>query len=98
MVGINHVSTIIQTTVAWRRGSPGRPMANQVIVSRLKSQVGERKATTGPRPLPALGNVPKFALPEVHKSMLGSLIANIKDTLYPERLPPLQLTSRPVAV
>jgi TonB family protein len=34
----------------------------------------------------------------MHRSMLGSLLRNIKDSLFPEKLPPLRLTSRPVQV
>lgn len=77
---------------------PGRPMANQVIVPRRQPPASETKAKTGTRPVPVVRNVPRFTLPEVHESMLRSLIANIKETIYPERIPPLQLTSRPVAV
>jgi periplasmic protein TonB len=41
-------------------------------------------------------DVPRFS--EVPQSMVASLLRNIKDALFPERLPPLKLTSRPVAV
>jgi periplasmic protein TonB len=45
------------------------------------------------------GDVPTFrGVPQVHQSMLTSLLRNIKEALFPERLPPLRLTSRPVAV
>src|SRR5207302_3125136 len=37
-------------------------------------------------------------LREVDESMLKSLYRNVKDALFPERLPPLRLTSRPVQV
>jgi len=44
-------------------------------------------------------DVPRLSgLPQMHQSMLTSLLRNIKDALFPERLPPLRLTSRPVAV
>jgi periplasmic protein TonB len=44
-------------------------------------------------------DVPRFSgLPQMHQSMVTSLLRNIKDALFPERLPPLRLTSRPVAV
>jgi len=44
-------------------------------------------------------NAPRLTvLPEVHQSMLTSLFRNVKDALFPEKLPPLQLTSRPVSV
>jgi periplasmic protein TonB len=37
-------------------------------------------------------------LREMQQPMWRSLIGNIKDALFPEKLPPLRLTSRPVAV
>ena len=36
--------------------------------------------------------------PELNVSLLRSLFANLRDTISPKRLPPLQLTSRPVHV
>ena len=59
------------------------PMANHVIVpNRFFSR-----------------DVPTFkGVPQVHQSMLTSLLVNIKEALFPEKLPPLRLTSRPVAV
>lgn len=58
------------------------PMANQVIVP---NRFISRDA-------------PTFRVPQVHRSMLTSLIVNIKEAFFPEKLPPLRLTSRPVAV
>ena len=72
-------------------------MANQVSVPRPQPPVRE-PVKSRPQLSNAAGAVPRFTLPEVHKSMLGSLIANLKDLLFPERLPPLQLSSRPIAV
>src|SRR5690242_17541847 len=44
-------------------------------------------------------DVPRFTgLPEMHQSMLTSLFRNVKEALFPEKLPPLKLTSRPVNV
>jgi TonB family protein len=64
---------------------PVEPMANQIIVPRP--------------PQSYYGQAPRLALlPEMHRSMLGSLLRNIKDWLFPEKLPPLRLTSRPVQV
>jgi protein TonB len=37
-------------------------------------------------------------LPQMHQSMLTSLFRNVKEALFPEKLPPLRLTSRPVNV
>jgi len=37
-------------------------------------------------------------LSQMHQSMLVSLFQNVRDALFPEKLPPLQLTSRPVNV
>jgi hypothetical protein len=36
--------------------------------------------------------------PELEKSWIGSLIENVRDTVRPAKLPPLQVTSKPVAV
>src|SRR5579872_3091469 len=36
--------------------------------------------------------------PELSRSLLRSLLTNLRDRFFPERLPPLQLTSRPVDV
>ncbi len=73
-------------------------MANQVIAPRHQPPARETERKPRPQLLPGTDSVPKFTLPEVHQSMLHSLIVNIKETLFPERLPPLQLTSRPIAV
>jgi TonB family protein len=44
-------------------------------------------------------DVPKFnGLPQMHQSMLRSLFANLWEAAFPEKLPPLRLTSRPVRV
>src|SRR6516165_410123 len=72
-------------------------MANQVSVPRRKPPAREPEKVR-PQQLNAGGAAPRFSIPEVHKSMLGSLVANLWDMLFPRRLPPLQLTSRPVAV
>jgi protein TonB len=59
------------------------PMANHVIVP--NQYFGQ--------------DAPQFTgLPQMHQSMLVSLLQNVKDALFPEKLPPLRLTSRPVAV
>jgi protein TonB len=59
------------------------PMANQVIV-----------------PNQFFGkDVPKLnGLPQMHQSMLTSLFMNVKEAIFPEKLPPLRITSRPVIV
>jgi hypothetical protein len=36
--------------------------------------------------------------PELTQSLWRSLVGNLRDTLAPEKLPPLQLTSRPISV
>ncbi|HXO38712.1 MAG TPA: hypothetical protein VN872_08735, partial [Candidatus Acidoferrum sp.] len=44
-------------------------------------------------------DVPKLnGLPQMHQSMLTSLFQNVKEAIFPEKLPPLRLTSRPVNV
>ena len=59
------------------------PMANHAIVPNQLLRQTRRKFTL---------------LPQMHRSMLVSLFRNIKDSLFPEKLPPLRLTSRPVQV
>src|SRR5882724_7263392 len=39
-----------------------------------------------------------FILPQMHQFMVVSLFQNVKEALFPEKLPPLKLTSRPVNV
>ena len=44
-------------------------------------------------------DAPKLnGLPQMHQSMLTSLFRNVKEAIFPEKLPPLRLTSRPVNV
>lgn len=44
-------------------------------------------------------DVPKLnGLPQMHQSMLTSLFLNVKEAIFPEKLPPLRITSRPVNV
>jgi protein TonB len=62
------------------------PMANQAI---LPPPPHRRYMIEGPR---------LAGLPEMHRSMLGSLLRNLKEVVFPEKLPPLRLTSRPVQV
>jgi protein TonB len=58
-------------------------MANHVIV---------------PPPQGLLGDPPLNLLREMEEPMWKSLYRNVKETLFPEKLPPLRLTSRPVQV
>jgi len=45
------------------------------------------------------GDTPRLTgLPQMHQSMLVSLFRNVRDALFPEKLPPLRLTSHPVNV
>jgi periplasmic protein TonB len=58
------------------------PMANHVIVPNQYYSDG-----------------PKFTgLPQMHEGMLSSLFKNLKEAIFPEKLPPMRVTSRPVAV
>src|SRR5579872_5930209 len=41
---------------------------------------------------------PTFLAPQIEKSMLQSLRENLRDVFFPEKLPPLKLTSRPIPV
>jgi TonB family protein len=44
-------------------------------------------------------DAPKFTgLPQMHESMLSSLIRNLREVLFPEKLPPVRITARPVTV
>src|SRR5258708_7006124 len=44
-------------------------------------------------------DVPKLSgLPQMHQSMLTSLFLTLKEAIFPKKLPPLRLTSRPVNV
>lgn len=63
-------------------------MANQVLIAPTERNVVRK---------PVPGKVPNFNI-KTEKSLLGSLLENLRDVLFPERLPPLKLTSRPVAV
>src|SRR5215471_7384591 len=80
-----------------KNGSAGRPMANQVIAPRPQPPVNETNRTAQ-RPRLVPGDAPHFTLPGMHESMLRSLFRNVREALFPEKLPPLQLTSRPVPV
>src|SRR3954462_5866763 len=72
-------------------GCKGRtrvPMANQLLIA-------PNDVTNFRRSMPS--KVPNFNV-KVEESLLGSLKENLRDILFPEKLPPLKLTSRPVAV
>jgi periplasmic protein TonB len=72
-------------------------MANQVIAPRPNPPVKEtNRSAARPRFVP--GDVPQFTVPGMHESMLRSLFRNVREALFPEKLPPLKLTSRPVPV
>jgi TonB family protein len=63
-------------------------MANQALIIPMEST--ERR-----RPAPA--QVPNFNI-KTEGSLFESLKENLRDVFFPEKLPPLKLTSRPVAV
>jgi len=63
-------------------------MANQVLIAPTEPTVVRK---------PVPGKVPNFNI-KAEKSLLGSLFENLRDVLFPEKLPPLKLTSRPVPV
>lgn len=61
-------------------------MANQVLIPpRTESRAGQNDAI-------------KRLMSELNKSPWQSLKENVRDVLFPEKLPPLQLTSKPVKV
>ena len=60
-------------------------MANQAFIPNLRN------------PLNNSGSFPQLLRPK-EPSLFESLAGNLRDALFPEKLPPLKLTSRPVAV
>jgi TonB family protein len=74
-------------------------MANQVFAPRPQPPVDTaNRAGDGRRP-EVVQDAPRLnLLPEMHESMVHSLFKNLKDLLFPEKLPPLKLTSKPVPV
>src|SRR5262249_34353544 len=81
-----HSSSMSEVKRRERTGvvSIGRTMANQYIV---------------PRPQGLFREAPAFRLlPETQQPLWKSLFKNVKDALFPEKQPPLHLTSRPVRV
>lgn len=74
-------------------------MANQVTVPRPKSPESGSNQVPGPRLQPSATHVPNLGtIPEMHQSLLVSLLLDVKDALFPEKLPPLRLSSKPVPV
>jgi periplasmic protein TonB len=74
-------------------------MANQVLVQHPKSYFSNGHPTVVTHIPKRAEAVPSFRLlAEVRQGLLSSLFGNLRDALFPERLPPLRLTSRPVAV
>jgi len=63
-------------------------MANQVLIAPTESRQVRK-------PVPA--KAPNFNI-KAEASLFQSLRENLRDALFPEKLPPLKLTSRPVAV
>lgn len=77
----------------------GSAMANQVIAPRPQPPDTDEKQRPGARLQPSASDAPELnLLPEMHQSLVVSLYRNIKDVVFPEKLPPLRLTSRPVPV
>src|SRR4051812_25432081 len=65
-------------------------MANQVLIA--PTEITEVRRT-----VPSRVAVPNFGI-KAEGSLWQSLRENLRDALFPEKLPPLKLTSRPVAV
>ena len=63
-------------------------MANQVLIAPIERSPVRRSVPS---------RAPNFNL-KAEGSLLGSLKENLRDLLFPEKLPPLKLTSRPVPV
>ncbi|MCU1284418.1 MAG: TonB-like protein [Acidobacteriales bacterium] len=60
----------------------------------MTNQVLDPQVERTPRPQPP---VPNLLRPE-GPSLISSLVGNVRDVLFPEKLPPLKLTSKPVPV
>jgi len=74
-------------------------MANQVIAPRPKHPGDKTNRPSEASRFAVVQDAPKLnLLPEMHESMLHSLFKNVWDLLFPEKLPPLKLTSHPVPV
>lgn len=74
-------------------------MANQVIAHPPQRPDSDENRLLAARPQHPARNAPNLnLLPEMQQSLLVSLYRDLKDALFPEKLPPLRLTSRPVAV
>src|SRR5215510_9553663 len=63
-------------------------MANQVLIAPTETSPVRRRVPS---------HVPNFGL-KAEGSVFQSLRENLRDVLFPEKLPPLKLTSRPVPV
>lgn len=73
-------------------------MANQLLAQRPQSHYLNRHPADVSY-TPAAGYVPSFRLlGELRQGLLSSLFGDLKDFLFPQKLPPLLVTSRPVAV
>src|SRR5258708_39043305 len=74
-------------------------MANQVIVPPPQRPGSDENRVRDARSQRPASDAPNLnLLPEMHTSLLASLYREAKDALFPEKLPPLRLTSRPVPV
>lgn len=74
-------------------------MANQVLAQRPKSYLSNGHPTVLTHVQKPAERVPSFRLlTEARRGLLSSLLIELKDWLFPERLPPLLVTSRPVRV
>ncbi len=65
-------------------------MPNQVLTAPIENEVRRVKPVV-------MTKAPNFNL-KTEESLFHSLKSNLRDALFPEKLPPLKLTSRPVAV
>jgi TonB family protein len=65
-------------------------MPNQVLTAPIENEVRKVKPVVTTK-------APNFNI-KTEESLFRSLGANLRDALFPEKLPPLKLTSRPVAV
>jgi periplasmic protein TonB len=79
-------------------GNPA--LTNPELSPSLEPSHGRKRLDTFPaKPELRLTSIPIPVGRELpHESLLACLFGNLKDTLFPEKLPPLELVSRPIAV
>src|SRR5438045_3078487 len=78
-------------------GSTRSIMTIQLLDPQVGRKTSRADAPVTPLTFHADAPVPPLLAPE-GPSLISSLFGNVRDFLFPEKLPPLKLTSRPVPV